>query len=187
MCTKQWKVVLHERERERENRIWIRVHVIISSSSTSSRVSSRVASLTTELTFISLLRLLILHIHDSERASVYPQILRRGSRFVVVPTIHRMVYVRQKSLHGLKEYKYAGVDHSLLSRYILKPFYNNVAIKCFPMSMAWVLICFAIMDEADCSFALKPKCCMQVSREPSPYLLILKTFRLHSLALVLSC
>ncbi|SLM34707.1 ethanolaminephosphotransferase [Lasallia pustulata] len=47
-----------------------------------------------------------------------------------------MVYIRAKKLHGLKEYKYAGVDHSLVSRYILKPFYNNVAIKCFPMSMA---------------------------------------------------
>ena len=49
---------------------------------------------------------------------------------------YRMVYIRQKNLHGLKEYKYAGVDHSLVSRYILKPFYNNVAINWFPMSMA---------------------------------------------------
>ena len=47
-----------------------------------------------------------------------------------------MVYIRAKKLQGLKEYKYAGVDHSLVSRYVLKPFYNNVAIKCFPMSMA---------------------------------------------------
>ncbi|MCJ1300814.1 hypothetical protein MMC08_003613 [Hypocenomyce scalaris] len=47
-----------------------------------------------------------------------------------------MVYIRSKRLPGLKEYKYAGVDHSLVSRYILKPFYNNVAINCFPMSMA---------------------------------------------------
>ena len=48
----------------------------------------------------------------------------------------KMVYIRQKNLEGLHRYKYAGVDHSLVSRYILKPFYNNVAIKCFPMSMA---------------------------------------------------
>lgn len=48
----------------------------------------------------------------------------------------KMVYIRQKNLEGLHRYKYAGVDHSLTSRYILKPFYNNVAIKCFPMSMA---------------------------------------------------
>ncbi|KAL8671675.1 MAG: hypothetical protein Q9168_003823 [Polycauliona sp. 1 TL-2023] len=47
-----------------------------------------------------------------------------------------MVYIRQKQLAGLHPYKYAGVDHSLVSRYILKPFYTNVAIKCFPMSMA---------------------------------------------------
>ncbi|KAI4248225.1 MAG: hypothetical protein L6R42_009364 [Xanthoria sp. 1 TBL-2021] len=62
-----------------------------------------------------------------------------------------MVYIRQKQLAGLHPYKYAGVDHSLVSRYILKPFYNNVAIKCFPMSMApnadmppWVYWSFAI-------------------------------------------
>lgn len=47
-----------------------------------------------------------------------------------------MVYVRQEKLPGLKKYKYNGIDHSLLSRYVLKPFYTNVAIKCFPMWMA---------------------------------------------------
>lgn len=51
-----------------------------------------------------------------------------------------MVYIRQEQLPKLKEYKYSGVDHSLLSRYVLKPFYTNVAIKCFPMSMAYVHI-----------------------------------------------
>lgn len=50
-----------------------------------------------------------------------------------------MVYIRQKQLAGLHPYKYAGVDHSLVSRYVLKPFYTNVVIKCFPMSMAYVL------------------------------------------------
>ncbi|KAK3174040.1 hypothetical protein OEA41_001284 [Lepraria neglecta] len=47
-----------------------------------------------------------------------------------------MVYIRSKNLEGLHRYKYAGVDHSLTSKYVLKPFYNNVVIKCFPMSMA---------------------------------------------------
>ncbi|KAE8363598.1 Choline/ethanolaminephosphotransferase [Aspergillus caelatus] len=47
-----------------------------------------------------------------------------------------MVYIRQHQLPKLREYRYAGVDHSLISRYVLKPFYNNVVIKCFPMSMA---------------------------------------------------
>ncbi|MCJ1312404.1 hypothetical protein MMC25_006078 [Agyrium rufum] len=47
-----------------------------------------------------------------------------------------MVYIRQKNLEGLHRYKYSGVDHSLLSRYVLKPFYTNVALKCFPMWMA---------------------------------------------------
>lgn len=47
-----------------------------------------------------------------------------------------MVYIRQYQLPNLRKYKYAGVDHSLISRYILKPFYNHFAIKCFPISMA---------------------------------------------------
>ncbi|KAF2146352.1 uncharacterized protein K452DRAFT_220062 [Aplosporella prunicola CBS 121167] len=51
-----------------------------------------------------------------------------------------MVYIRQDKLPKLKEYKYSGVDHSLVSRYVLKPFYNNVVINCFPMSMAPNLI-----------------------------------------------
>ncbi|KFY01191.1 hypothetical protein V495_06818 [Pseudogymnoascus sp. VKM F-4514 (FW-929)] len=51
-----------------------------------------------------------------------------------------MVYVRQDKLPGLKKYKYNGVDHSLLSRYVLKPFYTNFVIKCFPLWMAPNLI-----------------------------------------------
>ncbi|KFY71279.1 hypothetical protein V499_08519 [Pseudogymnoascus sp. VKM F-103] len=51
-----------------------------------------------------------------------------------------MVYVRQEKLPGLKKYKYNGVDHSLLSRYVLKPFYTNFVIKCFPLWMAPNLI-----------------------------------------------
>ena len=51
-----------------------------------------------------------------------------------------MVYVRQDQLPNLKQYKYSGVDHSLLSRYVLKPFYTHVVIKCFPMWMAPNLI-----------------------------------------------
>lgn len=50
-----------------------------------------------------------------------------------------MVYIRQQQLPRLKEYQYSGVDRSLLSRYVLKPFYTNVAIHCFPLSMACVI------------------------------------------------
>ena len=57
-----------------------------------------------------------------------------------VSTTATMVYVRQEKLPNLKEYKYSGVDHSLLSRYVLKPFYTHVVIKCFPMWMAPNLI-----------------------------------------------
>lgn len=51
-----------------------------------------------------------------------------------------MVYLRQESLKGLKLYKYSGIDHSLTSKYILKPFYNNIVLPCFPMGMAPNLI-----------------------------------------------
>ncbi|KAF2274472.1 Choline/ethanolaminephosphotransferase [Westerdykella ornata] len=51
-----------------------------------------------------------------------------------------MVYIRQDKLPKLREYKYSGVDHSLVSRYVLKPFYSNVVIHCFPMWMAPNLI-----------------------------------------------
>ncbi|KAI9889511.1 MAG: hypothetical protein M1814_005205 [Vezdaea aestivalis] len=51
-----------------------------------------------------------------------------------------MVYLRLEKLPGLKQYKYAGVDNSLTSKYILKPFYTHVVIKCFPMWMAPNLI-----------------------------------------------
>ncbi|KKK21692.1 hypothetical protein AOCH_003116, partial [Aspergillus ochraceoroseus] len=47
-----------------------------------------------------------------------------------------MVYIRQHQLSNLKDYRYAGVDLSLTSRYVLKPFYNKFVIKFFPMSMA---------------------------------------------------
>jgi hypothetical protein len=61
-------------------------------------------------------------------------VLRFRDRSVTDPSI--MVYIRQDRLPKLKEYKYSGVDHSLLSRYVLKPFYTHVVINCFPMSMA---------------------------------------------------
>ncbi|EPE04651.1 cdp-alcohol phosphatidyltransferase [Ophiostoma piceae UAMH 11346] len=51
-----------------------------------------------------------------------------------------MVYLRQESLKGLKLYKYSGIDHSLTSKYILKPFYNNIVLPCFPVGMAPNLI-----------------------------------------------
>lgn len=47
-----------------------------------------------------------------------------------------MVYIRQEKLPNLSLYKYNGIDHSLVSKYILKPFYTHVAIKCIPMGMA---------------------------------------------------
>ncbi|PHH63550.1 hypothetical protein CDD81_5737 [Ophiocordyceps australis] len=51
-----------------------------------------------------------------------------------------MVYVRQRNLPALKEYKYSSIDRSLVSKYLLKPFYTHIVIKCFPMRMAPNLI-----------------------------------------------
>ncbi|RAO72829.1 uncharacterized protein BHQ10_008841 [Talaromyces amestolkiae] len=51
-----------------------------------------------------------------------------------------MTWIRQYDLPALREYKYSGVDHSLVSRYIMKPFYSNVVIHLFPMNMAPNLI-----------------------------------------------
>jgi ethanolaminephosphotransferase len=49
-----------------------------------------------------------------------------------------MVYIRQDKLPKLKEYKYSAVDKSLVSKYVMKPFYTHFVIKCFPMWMAYV-------------------------------------------------
>lgn len=46
------------------------------------------------------------------------------------------MYIKQSDLRNLKEYKYSGVDHSLVSLYVLKPFYTNVFIHVFPLWMA---------------------------------------------------
>lgn len=50
------------------------------------------------------------------------------------------MYIRHSKLDNLKAYKYSAVDHSLTSKYILKPFYTNVVINFFPLSMAPNLI-----------------------------------------------
>lgn len=47
-----------------------------------------------------------------------------------------MVYIRHAQLKRLKEYQYSGVDHSLLSRYVLKPYWWSQVINLFPLSMA---------------------------------------------------
>ena len=47
-----------------------------------------------------------------------------------------MVYIRQNELPALKQYKYSGVDHSLISRYVLKPYWWSQVIELFPLSMA---------------------------------------------------
>jgi hypothetical protein len=58
------------------------------------------------------------------------------SRFLSFSLAYAMGYIRASELPHLREYKYSGVDRSLVSRYVLKPFYTNVVIRCFPMWMA---------------------------------------------------
>lgn len=50
------------------------------------------------------------------------------------------MYIRQSKLPNLKAYKYSAIDESLTSKYVLKPFYTNVVIRCFPLWMAPNLI-----------------------------------------------
>ena len=47
-----------------------------------------------------------------------------------------MGYIRHQQLERLKEYKYSAVDRSLLSQYILKPYWWSQVINVFPMWMA---------------------------------------------------
>jgi hypothetical protein len=66
------------------------------------------------------------------------------------------MYIRQDKLPKLKEYKYSGVDHSLVSRYVMKPFYTHFVIKCFPMSMAYVFIQSSTLKvKTNCSCAVQ--------------------------------
>jgi hypothetical protein len=70
--------------------------------------------------------------------SIRPQPFGCAYSFILPPphTYTKMTWIRQNELFKLREYKYSGVDHSLVSRYILKPFYSNFVIHLFPMSMA---------------------------------------------------
>jgi hypothetical protein len=74
------------------------------------------------------------HVHNTTTLLFYtptPHLVPLGATDFAI-----MVYIRQDKLPKLNEYKYSGVDHSLVSRYVLKPFYNNVVIHCFPIWMA---------------------------------------------------
>ncbi|KAL1922774.1 uncharacterized protein VTP21DRAFT_9150 [Calcarisporiella thermophila] len=46
-----------------------------------------------------------------------------------------MGYIRQEQLRNLRLYKYDGVDHSILSRYVLGPYWDNL-VKLFPLSVS---------------------------------------------------
>lgn len=44
-------------------------------------------------------------------------------------------YIPEESLKGLHLYKYGGVDKSLVSKYVLGPYWNNL-VKVFPLWVA---------------------------------------------------
>lgn len=44
-------------------------------------------------------------------------------------------YIPEESLKGLHLYKYGGVDKSLVSKYVLGPYWNNL-VKIFPLWVA---------------------------------------------------
>ena len=98
--------------------------------------------LTTNLEF--LVCSIAVEIQEFDNLNNFAQILllitlltrKQHEQWLIQPSFNAMVYIRQRQLPKLHEYKYAGVDHSLVSKYILKPFYTHFVIKCFPMSMA---------------------------------------------------
>lgn len=47
-----------------------------------------------------------------------------------------MGYIRHEQLPKLREYKYSSDDKSILSRYVLGPYWWKQVIKLFPLSMA---------------------------------------------------
>lgn len=51
-----------------------------------------------------------------------------------LPTI-TMGYIPEEALPNLHQYKYGGVDKSLVSRYILSKYWNNL-VKLFPLWIA---------------------------------------------------
>lgn len=46
-----------------------------------------------------------------------------------------MGYISEESLANLHKYKYGGVDRSLVSRYLLTPYWNQL-VKLFPLWVA---------------------------------------------------
>lgn len=46
-----------------------------------------------------------------------------------------MSYIPEESLPNLLKYRYGGVDKSLVSRYILSAYWNNL-VKIFPLWVA---------------------------------------------------
>ncbi|RCH78671.1 hypothetical protein CU097_001973, partial [Rhizopus azygosporus] len=44
-------------------------------------------------------------------------------------------YIPENSIEGLRRYRYSGIDKSLVSRYVLSRYWNNL-IKLFPLWMA---------------------------------------------------
>lgn len=48
-------------------------------------------------------------------------------------------YIPRNKRENLAKYKYSGADHSIVSKYLLSPYWNNL-VKIFPKNMAPNLI-----------------------------------------------
>lgn len=44
-------------------------------------------------------------------------------------------YIPRSRRENLAKYKYSGADHSIVSKYLLSPYWNNL-VKLFPKSVA---------------------------------------------------
>lgn len=53
-------------------------------------------------------------------------------------------YIPAEREHKLREYKYSGYDGSLLSKYVLTPYWNNL-VKIFPMFVVPFLCLFRFL------------------------------------------
>lgn len=61
------------------------------------------------------------------------------------------IFLPQKALPGLKKYKYAGEDHSLVSKYVLKPTYTRL-VNYLPMWLAPNMVTLLGLFFSICSF-----------------------------------
>uniref|UniRef100_A0A0E0CDZ7 Aminoalcoholphosphotransferase n=1 Tax=Oryza meridionalis TaxID=40149 RepID=A0A0E0CDZ7_9ORYZ len=99
------------------------------------------------------------HSSASSSSSSSSFLFRSGIRIWGIPRRRRrerMGYVGQHGVATLRRYKYSGVDHSLVAKYILQPFWSrfvNLFPLWFPLLMLWMFEALAFGSTAMCGKA----------------------------------